>query len=77
LLDVIKSKSKDSANKLLASETQMKNIVTLGVMAVGFVFVSGSAIAGVPPVHIPEPMSMSLLAGGIVVIAAVKRMRRN
>jgi len=55
----------------------MKNIVTLGVMAVGFVFVSGAAIAGVPPVHIPEPMSMSLLAGGIVVIAAVKRMRRN
>jgi len=28
-------------------------------------------------IHVPEPLSMSLLAGGIVAIAAVKRLRRK
>jgi len=55
----------------------MKNIVRLSSIAAGLVLVSGSAFAAVVPVSVPEPMSMSLLAGGIVAIAAVKRMRRN
>lgn len=54
----------------------MKNIATLVVVTIGMVLVSGSAFAG-PTVHVPEPMSMSLLIGGVVAIAAVKRMRRK
>ena len=55
----------------------MKNIVTLAAITLGMVLVSGSAFAALGPVNVPEPMSMSLLAGGIVAIAAVKRMRRK
>ncbi len=56
----------------------MKNIVSLLTIALGTVLASGAAYAGEPPtVPLPEPMSMSLLAGGIVAIAAVKRMRRK
>jgi uncharacterized membrane protein len=58
-------------------ETQLKNIVTLAAITIGLVLVSGSAFAAIVPVSVPEPMSMSLLAGGVVTIAAVKRMRRN
>lgn len=43
--------------------------------------VVGVTIASIAPaaasVHLPEPMSLSLLAGGVVAIAAVKRMRRK
>lgn len=58
-------------------ETHLKDILTLAAIAIGLVLVSGSAFAAVVPTSVPEPMSMSLLAGGIVAIAAVKRMRRN
>ena len=52
-----------------------KDIATLVVLTVGMVLVSGSAIAGVDAIRVPEPMSLSLLAGGVLAIAAVKRMR--
>lgn len=55
----------------------MKNILTLGAITLGMVLVSGSAFAAEVPISVPEPMSMSLLAGGIIAIAAVKRMRRS
>ncbi len=56
----------------------MKNIVPLLTIALGTFLVTGAAYAGDPlAVPLPEPMSMSLLAGGIVAIAAVKRMRRK
>ena len=54
----------------------MRNVLTIAAVAFGIVLVSGSAFAGAPT-RVPEPMSMSLLAGGIVAIAAVKRMRRK
>ena len=53
-----------------------KDFATLVALTLGMVLVSGSAIAG-PTISVPEPMSLSLLAGGIVAIAAVKRLRRN
>lgn len=54
----------------------MRNVLTIAAVTFGMAIVSGSAFAG-PTVQVPEPMSMSLLAGGIVAIAAVKRMRRK
>jgi hypothetical protein len=38
---------------------------------------SAPAFAGVVAVRVPEPMSMSLLAGGVLAIVAAKRMRRK
>ena len=55
----------------------MKNILTGAAIALGFVVLSGPAFAGTFPIKVPEPMSMSLLAGGVLAIAAVKRMRRK
>jgi hypothetical protein len=56
----------------------MKNILTLAAVALGAFMVSAPAFAGNPDgIHVPEPLSLSLLAGGIVAIAAVKRMRRK
>ena len=55
----------------------MRNIATSAIVTIGMILASGSAFAGIPSVSVPEPMSMSLLAGGIVAIAAVKRMRRK
>ena len=56
----------------------MKNILTRATVALGMLMVSAPAFAGtVDAVHVPEPLSMSLLAGGIVAIAAVKSMRRK
>jgi len=55
----------------------MKNILTAVGIAFGFVLLSGPALAGTTPLSVPEPVSLSLLAGGIVAIAAVKRMRRK
>lgn len=43
--------------------------------------VVGVTVASIGPaaasVHLPEPMSLSLVAGGVIAIAAVKRMRRK
>jgi len=53
----------------------MKNIVTLASVAFGMVLMCGPAFAGVGIILVPEPISLSLLAGGVVAIAAVKRIR--
>lgn len=54
----------------------MKNIVSLIALTLGTVIASTAALAGtVTP--LPEPMSVSLVAGGIVAIAITKRMRRK
>lgn len=55
----------------------MKNVITLVVIILGMFLVSDSAFAGGSTVAVPEPLSLSLLAGGIAAIAAVKRMRRK
>jgi hypothetical protein len=55
----------------------MKNFVSLSLLAIGMALISAPAFAGTPPTALPEPMSMSLLAGGVLAIAAVKRMRRK
>lgn len=55
----------------------MKNLTALIVVALGAVLVCGPAFAGINPISVPEPMSLSLLAGGVLAIAAVKRMRRK
>lgn len=55
----------------------MKNILMLAAAAAGLLVMSAPAFAGSDGISLPEPMSMSLLAGGIVAIAAVKRMRRK
>ena len=54
----------------------MKNLLTVVAIAFGFIALSGPAFAG-SVVRVPEPMSLSLLAGGIAAIAAVKRLRRK
>jgi len=55
----------------------MKNILTLAAVALGMFMVSAPAFAGADGIHVPEPLSLSVLAGGIVAIAAMKRMRRK
>lgn len=54
----------------------MKNFLTTAAVAFGFVVLSGPAFAGTVT-QVPEPVSLSLLAGGIAAIAAVKRLRRK
>lgn len=54
----------------------MKSLLTLSLLAAGSLLLSAPAFAG-PTVQVPEPMSMSLLAGGVLALAAVKRMRRK
>ena len=56
----------------------MKNFVTLIAVALGIFMVSAPAFAfTVDSISVPEPVSMSLLAGGLVAIGAVRRMRRK
>jgi len=55
----------------------MRNFVALAFVTLGMTLIGGSALAGGSQIAVPEPLSMSLLAGGIVAIAAVKRMRRR
>ena len=55
---------------------KMKNILTTVAIALGIIVLSGPAFAGAF-IRVPEPMSMSLLAGGVLAIAAVKRLRRK
>lgn len=54
----------------------MRSIVTTVTLALAATLASGVALAGTPT-NLPEPMSLSLLAGGIVTIAVVKRMQRK
>lgn len=56
----------------------MRKVFTTVALTLAAVFASGAAFAGVaPPIHVPEPVSLSLLAGGIATIAAVKWMQRK
>jgi hypothetical protein len=54
----------------------MKNILAVSLFVAGALLLSAPAFAG-PQVQVPEPMSMSLLAGGIVAIAALRHRRRK
>lgn len=54
----------------------MRNIFTTVALTLAAMLASGAALAGTP-VAVPEPISLSLLAGGIVTIAAVKGLRRK
>ena len=53
----------------------MKNLFAIAALAFGAVMVSAPAFASVQP--LPEPLSLSLVAGGVVAIAAVRRLRRK
>lgn len=52
----------------------MRNILTIAGAALGMSLLAGPAFA---TVTVPEPVSMSLVAGGAAVIAAVRMMRRK
>ena len=54
----------------------MKNIVTMLAIVGAAVMASAPAYAGLVS-RVPEPVSMSLLAGGVVAIAAVRHLRRK
>ena len=54
----------------------MKDIVALLIVAAAAVMVTAPAYAGLIN-RVPEPVSLSLLAGGVVAIAAVKHLRRK
>ena len=64
-----------ATHRALALGKVMKNVLTFATIAVGVLMVSAPAFAGADGISVPEPVSMSLLAGGIVAIAAVRRMR--
>ena len=57
----------------------MRNAILIACGVLGMCLMSAQAFAGtvVDLVNVPEPMSLSLLAGGIAAIAAVKRYRRK
>lgn len=57
-------------------DSMKKTFALLATILLTLIGVS-PALAGGPITHVPEPMSMSLLAGGVLAIAAVKRMRRK
>ena len=54
----------------------MKNVLLVACGALGLCLMSAPAFAG-NPIPVPEPVSLTLLAGGIAAIAAVKRYRRK
>jgi hypothetical protein len=54
----------------------MRSILISAVIVVTAMISSHVALAAVT-VQVPEPVSMSLLAGGIVAIAAIKRLHRK
>ena len=57
---------------------QMKNALLIACGALGMCLMSAQAFAGIDDaVHVPEPVSLTILAGGIAAIAVVKRYRRK
>jgi hypothetical protein len=54
----------------------MKSILTTAALALGVALTSAPAFAG-GGIPVPEPISMSLLAGGIGAIAVVRYLRRK
>jgi hypothetical protein len=55
----------------------MRNVILIACGALGLCMMSAPAFAGTDGISLPEPMSLTLLAGGIAAIAAVKRYRRK
>ena len=56
----------------------MKNAIFIACGTLGMCLMSAPAFAGsVDAVNVPEPMSLTILAGGVAAIAAVKRYRRK
>ena len=56
----------------------MKNALLIACGALGMCLMSAQAFAGIEDaVHVPEPVSLTLLGGGIAAIAVVKRYRRK
>lgn len=54
----------------------MRNFFTTAAIVLTTIIASGAALAGTP-VTVPEPVSMSLLAGGVAAIAVVRYLRRK
>jgi hypothetical protein len=56
----------------------MKNVIVVACGALGMCLIAAPAFAAIvnDAINVPEPVSMSLLAGGIVAIATVKRLRK-
>ena len=54
----------------------MKNASAIVLAALGLVMMSTSAFAP-PQISVPEPMSMSLVFGGVAIVAAVRKIRRK
>jgi len=54
----------------------MKNLVSTFVAALGMVVISAPALAGTSA-QLPEPVTLSLLVGGVAAIAAVRRIHRR
>jgi hypothetical protein len=53
----------------------MKALSTLILSSASVFLMIGPALAGPAVTHVPEPLSLSLLAGGVVAIAVAKRLR--
>ena len=53
----------------------MKALWTLILSSVSVFLMIEAALAGPAVTRVPEPVSLSLLAGGVLAIAAVKRLR--
>ena len=54
----------------------MRNILISAAVLLSSMIASGAALAGAT-VAVPEPVSMSLLVGGIAVIVAVRQLRHK
>jgi len=54
----------------------MRSVVVIACGVLGTCLMSAPAFAG-DAITVPEPVSLTLLAGGIAAIAAVKRYRRK
>lgn len=54
----------------------MKKLVLITTMVAAMAAISSPALAGIRQ-SLPEPVSLSLLAGGVAAIAAVRHFRRK
>ena len=55
----------------------MKNALLIACGALGMCLMNAQAFAGIDTVRVPEPVSLTILAGGIAALAVVKRYRRK
>jgi hypothetical protein len=65
-----------SSARNIGVKIQMRNVAITAAVALGMLLVSAPAFAGAQT-RVPEPVSLSLLVGGIAAIAAVKRLHRK